>query len=228
MIAKLEWGPNAMAALLGNYTPIPTVNPGASQIVTLPMTSVTLSGSATSPNGPIASYVWTKVSGTPSMIESPTAAATEVTGLTEGTHVFRLTATSSKGASGSGEVTVVVRKAATYSAWLSLNGLSGSAALPEADPDGNGVTNLLEYAVGIQHGVVPNVDLPTPRRINDTMSLTYRKVQTDVTYVPEWSDDLTVWNATGITITGDGVYETASASVNAGRQGFMRLQIIQN
>ena len=228
MIAKLEWGPNAMAALLGNYTPIPTVNAGASQIITSPTTSATLSGIATSPDSPIASYVWTKVSGTPSTIESPTSAATDLTGLTEGTHVFRLTATNSKGASGSGEITIVARQAATYSAWSSLNGLSGSTALPEADPDGNGVTNLLEYAVGIPHGVVPIGGLPTPARIGDALSLTYRKVQTDVTYVPEWSDDLTVWNTIGITVTGNGVYETASVPINADRCGFMRLQVMQN
>lgn len=228
MIAKLEWGPNAMAALLGNYTPIPTVDAGASQVITFPATSATLSGGATSPNSPVASFLWTKVSGTPSTIESPTSATTDVTGLTEGTHIFRLTVTNSKGASGTGEITIVVRQAATYSAWSSLNGLSGSTALPEADPDGNGVTNLLEYAVGIPHGVVPIGRLPISGRIGDALSLTYRKVQTDVTYVPEWSDDLTVWNTTGITITGNGVYETASVPVNAGRRGFMRLQVNRN
>ena len=228
MIAKLEWGPNAKAALLGNYTPIPTVNAGVSQVITLPATSATLSGTATNPNGPIADYVWTNVSGAPSAIESSTSAVTNVTGLTEGTHVFRLTATNSKGASGSGEVAVVVRLAATYASWSSLNGLSGTAASPDADPDGNGTTNLVEYATGMQHGALPNVGLPTPQRIGDMLSLTYRTVQTDVTYIPEWSDDLSAWIATGITITTDGVYETAWVPITAGHQGFMRLRILQN
>ena len=228
MIAKLEWGPNAMAALLGNYTPIPTVDAGACQIITFPAASTTLSGSATNPNGPITDYLWTKISGVPSTIESPTSAMTGVTGLTEGTHVFRLTATNSRGATGFGEITVVVRQAATYASWAALNGLSGSAALPDADPDGNGTINLVEYATGIQHGALPNVGLPTPQRSGDTLSLTYRTVQTDVTYIPEWSDDLIAWSATDITITTNGVYETASLPIAAGRQGFMRLRIEQN
>ncbi len=225
MIAKLEWGPNAMAALLGNYTPIPTVNAGASQVITLPTTNTTLAASATNPNGPITGYVWTKVSGEPSIFGSPTSATTEVTGLTEGTHIFRVTATNSRGATGTGEVTVVVRLASTYAAWSSLNGLSGAAALPDADPDGNGTTNLVEYATGMQHGALPNVGLPIPQRNGGALSLTYRAVQTDVTYVPEWSGDLIAWNVTGITITTNGVYETASMPIAAGQQGFMRLKI---
>ena len=228
MIAKLEWGPNAMNALLGNFTPIPVVNAGANQVITLPVTSATLAGSATNSNDSIVAYNWTKVSGGSANIPAPSSAATTVTGMAEGTYVFRLTATNSRGASSTGDVTVTVRAAASYAAWTSLNGLSGAAAMPYADPDGNGVGNLVEYALGIPHGTRVTSALPTPRRNGDTMSLTYRKLQDDITYLPEWSDDLTYWSPAGITTTVNGPLETATVPVEANQGKFMRLRLQQN
>lgn len=228
MIAKLEWGPNAMAALLGNYTPIPTVNAGANHVITLPASSTTLSGAATDPNCAIVAFTWTMVSGEPSTIVSPSNSTTEITDLTEGTYTFRLAATNARGAVGVGDVTVVVREAATFGSWAVFNGLNGNAALPDADPDGNGATNLFEYALGLQHGAAMGGGQPTAQRVGNVLSLTYLKVQNDVMYVPEWSDDLRLWNVTGIMISGDGVHETASVSIHPGSQGFMRLRFMQN
>src|SRR5450755_1273430 len=66
-----------------------TANAGANQTITLPTSSVTLDGSAST--GTITSYTWTKVSGpnTPT-ITTPNAVTTTVTGLVQGTYVFQL------------------------------------------------------------------------------------------------------------------------------------------
>jgi hypothetical protein len=96
--ANLVQNPNLYEFFL-SYARAPVLNPnvnsGSDQTVTLPTSSVNLSGSAT-PVSPynIANYVWTKVSG-PSggTITSPTATSTTVTALTAGTYIFRLTAT---------------------------------------------------------------------------------------------------------------------------------------
>jgi hypothetical protein len=88
----------------------PTVNAGNDQSITLPTSEVTLAGSATPIAGrTITDYQWTKVSGPGTgTIVSPSLTVTGVTGLSQGTYVFRLTATDSQGEIGLDEVTVVV------------------------------------------------------------------------------------------------------------------------
>ncbi|MBA2746447.1 MAG: carbohydrate-binding protein, partial [Flavisolibacter sp.] len=83
----------------------PTANAGSAQTITLPTNSVTLTGSGTDPDGTIASYAWTKVSGPDGgTITSPAQASTTVTGLTQGSYTFRLTVTDNGGATGTADV----------------------------------------------------------------------------------------------------------------------------
>ncbi len=70
---------------------------------------------AADPGGSITAYSWTKVSGRGGTITSPSAASTTVTGLAQGTYVFRLTVTDngSPGLTGSDDVTVTVNGTTT-------------------------------------------------------------------------------------------------------------------
>jgi large repetitive protein len=89
----------------------PTANAGTDQSITLPANSITLTGTGNDPDGSIAGYAWTKVSGPSSFtIQSPNSASTNVTGLVEGTYVFRLTVTDngSTPATGTDDVSVFV------------------------------------------------------------------------------------------------------------------------
>lgn len=87
----------------------PVVNAGNNVNLTLPTILTTLSGSATDSDGSIASYQWSRVSGpTTFSLLNPLAAVTTLTGLLQGTYVFRLTATDDDGATASDEVTVTV------------------------------------------------------------------------------------------------------------------------
>ena len=89
----------------------PIVNAGAAQTITLPVSAVTLTGTASDPDGTIASYLWTKVSGTGGAITSPSTVATTVTGLTAGAYVFNLKVTDNNGATANSSVNVTVNAA---------------------------------------------------------------------------------------------------------------------
>jgi len=90
----------------------PVANAGANQTLTLPTNSTSLNGSASSdPDGTIASYSWSQVSGPGGTITNATGASTTVIGLTAGTYVFKLVVTDNSGATATANVTVVVNPA---------------------------------------------------------------------------------------------------------------------
>jgi hypothetical protein len=118
----------------------PTANAGTDQSITLPTSSVTLTGSGSDSDGTIASYAWSQISGTSATIASPTSATTNVTGLsTAGTRVFRLTVTDNLGATGTDDISISVSSALSSSSnakFLKMSGvLSGSRR--RAAPDVN-------------------------------------------------------------------------------------------
>jgi len=99
--------------LLGNANQPPIANAGVDQIITLPVSSVTLSGSASSdPDGTITSYAWTQTSGpNTATITTPGNVSTTVSGLVQGSYSFQLTVTDNSGATASDVVGVTVNAA---------------------------------------------------------------------------------------------------------------------
>src|SRR5450432_1074550 len=90
----------------------PTTNAGADQLITLPTSTVNLSGSGTDVEGSISSYSWTKISGPASgTITSATSATTTVTALVQGVYLFELKATDNNGATGLDTVQITVNAA---------------------------------------------------------------------------------------------------------------------
>ena len=143
----------------------PTANAGPDQNITLPTSTVTLSGSGTDTDGTIATYAWTKISGpVGSIITSPTTAATSVTALVQGVYVFRLTITDNLGATGFDDVQITVNPAPnippTANAGPDQNitlptntvNLSGSGT----DPDGTISTYLWTKISGPVAGTITN------------------------------------------------------------------------
>ena len=123
----------------------PTANAGTDKTITLPANSVTLSGSGSDPDGSIASYSWTKISGGTATITSPASASTTVTGLVQGSYVFRLTVTDNQGATASDDVAVAVNTAANQAPSANA-GADKTITLPAnsvtlsgsgSDPDGS-------------------------------------------------------------------------------------------
>lgn len=97
----------------GNISP--TANAGTNQTITLPTSTGTLNGTASSdPDGTISTYAWVKTSGPATYtITNAAIANTTATGLVAGTYVFTLTVTDNLGATGSASVTITVNTSNT-------------------------------------------------------------------------------------------------------------------
>ncbi len=90
----------------------PVANAGADQVITLPINSVTLTGSGTDQDGTVVSYLWTKISG-PSVYTFGDASSpsTSVTGLVQGIYQFQLTVTDNDGATSTDVIQITVNAA---------------------------------------------------------------------------------------------------------------------
>lgn len=102
----------------------PVVDAGTDQTITLPTDSVILSGNATDPDGTVATYEWTKISGPSSFtIVSPSSSATTITGLLAGVYVFRLSVKDNDSLSAYDEVQITVNAApANYPVQVNIYG----------------------------------------------------------------------------------------------------------
>ena len=77
----------------------PTANAGNNKRITLPVNSISLSGSGSDTDGTVTSYKWTKISGPSAYnIVDTSSPVTEVNGLVEGVYQFELKVTDNDGA----------------------------------------------------------------------------------------------------------------------------------
>lgn len=130
----------------------PTVSAGSNQTLTLAgatsttaaatTTSTTLTGSA-STTGSIASYQWTQVSGpNTATFGNAKATSTSVSGLAQGTYVFKLTATDNVGQTASGQVTITVNPAPVTVVFTVSAGPDVSITLPTSSVKLTGSTTV--------------------------------------------------------------------------------------
>jgi hypothetical protein len=143
----------------------PVANAGADKTISLPVSSATLDGSGSDPDGSIASYSWSKISGPASgVITNSTLAQTTLTGLTQGVYQYQLTVTDNGGSSASDLVQVTVNAAANI-APVSNAGADQTITLPVSsvtlngsgtDPDGSIVSSLWTKISGPATGSILN------------------------------------------------------------------------
>ena len=127
----------------------------------------------------------------------------------------------------------------TLSEWAVQNGLVGVDALPGADPDKDGMTNLMEYYLGLSptsssgSGGVFSLS----KGSNNTVSFTYRRAKsvTGVSSQVQANGDLSAsssWGTNGVqeTVVDKGTYEevTGTGTIAPGAtKMFMRLKVSQ-
>ena len=119
---------------------------------------------------------------------------------------------------------------AVYDAWAVSKSLGGAEASPAADPDSDDVSNLMEYATGMNPAVNDVVPVAATK-VSNTLEFIYTKNKsaTDVTYTVEWSDDLTTWSTAGVTsslLTDGATTQQIKALVPAGtNRRFVHLKV---
>lgn len=190
----------------------PTANAGSDKTITLPTSTVTLSGSGTDQDGNIVSYNWSQVSGpAPSVITSPNSASTSVTSLIQGTYQFQLKVTDNAGASGTNTVQVTV------------NGLSNNliSLLPAVDP--GPVTNGMNYNFyesGSGYSNIPDFSSLTPTETGTVSNFDLSQANSSTTYA---------FNFTGyIDIPADGQYTFYTTSDDGSKLYIDNVLVVNN
>ena len=91
-----------------------------------------------------------------------------------------------------------------FANWAANNGLTGSDAEFNADPDGDGIPNGLESflgtAPGSRSGGMSNI-----AKTSNGLSMQHSKnadLSSDITASYQWSTDLSTWNDSGATVDG--------------------------
>ena len=174
----------------------PQVNPGSAPSPTAGIASA-LAGSAADDGQPAGSTLvstWSKLSGPGTVTfgnaNSPT---TTVTFSAPGDYILRLRATD-------GSATVfqdlaVTATGSAYDNWIAGHPGVGTKTGGDDDPDGDGLTNLAEYALGgdptaAQPGKQPSV-AQTQVASDKFLTLTFHRARADVTYIVEGTSNLT-------------------------------------
>jgi len=102
---------NVLIGSNGFPNQLPIAIAGADATITLPVNSVSLSGSGTDNDGIITAYSWTKSSGPAAVISTPTNANTTITSLTPGEYIFELKVTDNEGGTAKDNILVIVYEA---------------------------------------------------------------------------------------------------------------------
>ncbi|MBX3737115.1 MAG: putative Ig domain-containing protein [Candidatus Didemnitutus sp.] len=122
-----------------------------------------------------------------------------------------------------------------YAAWRAAKFTGGEVADDAisgtaADPDGDGLTNLLEYALDLAPKAVSSSGLPAVAKTATDWTFTYSRPadRPDISYTVQYSTNLSTWSSAGThTRTATGATETWQASVplGTGSAVFFRLKI---
>lgn len=109
--------------------------------------------------------------------------------------------------------------------WLLKNDLSHDTGLHQ-DPDGDGVSLLMAYALNLDPRLNLGASLPVPVLHPDRLSLTFHAAAAGITYQVETSTGLDEWTTGGVTLSPLGVDQRRTVSVpRSGPARYLRLKV---
>lgn len=109
--------------------------------------------------------------------------------------------------------------------WLLANGFAENTDL-NTDQNGDGVSLLMAYALGLDPNENLAGSLPQPTFAGDQMSISFHGSAEGIAYAVETSTDMQTWTAEGVTLSapdGNGI-RTATVGTDAPRR-FLRLTV---
>jgi subtilisin-like proprotein convertase family protein len=134
-------------------------------------------------------------------IDATTGVVSGTPGGTAGSYTIVIERYNTLGEVVSQSFTLELTAGSGYSGWIAgFSGLSSTA--PDADPDQDGMVNLLEYHLGSLAGTPDAAtSLPVLSKEPATVSLIWWRLKsaTDTTGIAQWSDTFGDWQSTGIT-----------------------------
>lgn len=147
----------------------PVADAGGDKTIALPTNTLILNGSGGDPDGTVLTYLWTKVSGPSATLLNFNTASLSLTGLVEGSYIFRITVTDEKGASDFKDATVVVQAATVNQNPTANAGSDKNIVLPTnsinlAGSGGDADGSIASYAWTKQSGgaaTLTNINNPT-------------------------------------------------------------------
>ncbi len=176
---------------------------------------------------------WSKLSGPGSVsFGSPNSDTTSATFGALGTYVLRLTATGSVSVFDE----VVISASESYDAWA-VRTLGSADPLITGmlrDPDKDGLTNLLEFALGLSPTSGSMTGLPVASSAGGVLSITYQRYTgCDITYIAEVSTDLVSWSSNTVTesmLSSSGTLQswraTDTAPISGHPHRYMRVRVM--
>ncbi len=127
------------------------------------------------------------------------------------------------------KVTLSNFTSSTLDAYLATAGVPVDQRDHAADPDGDGLSNLLEYALNLNPMASDTSGLPVLARVGNTLTLTYKKVRNDVGYEVITTTELGnpgSWTTSGVTQgTPNGNGMTTASVPLSGAKTFLRLRV---
>jgi hypothetical protein len=211
----------------------------------LTSTTVTLGGSVT-PNGLTTTAVFdyglttaygSTMSASPGSLQGTLVqdVSVSLSGLLTGsTYYYRLRVTNVEGTQNSigGTFTTLTMTQGWRQTHFGSTANSGNAA-DAADPDRDGLPNLLEYALNLSPNAASRATTAV-QAAGGNLEYTYTRgtaaYNGGMTFQVEWSDDLSTWFTTGVVeslISDDGTHQQVKATLPAGSAGrrFVRLRV---
>lgn len=116
-----------------------------------------------------------------------------------------------------------------YLGWMAGLNWQGSDSSPNGDPDRDGLSNFLEYALNTQPLLAGSPAFQC-QRVGSELRFSFPRARAELTYLVETSTDLHSWTTAGVTQGSGGVGQTLTATIlipPAPSQRFLRLRIAE-